>query len=157
MLDIKQVTVEEIPYFYEEATCRMEPQEIGDAMGKTFQSVWEFMQSSGIDGTGKVMAVYHTYDPQMMTFRAGFSVAPGDAGKAQAPVCYDTTPAGTVIHFQHKGAYSKLQDSYVEMAAHLQREGLKTASPCWEVYLNDPFVTPEDELLTDVFVSFEKG
>jgi len=153
MLEFNLVSVEQIPYIYQETTCRNDPQEIGDAMGKAFQAVWEFMQSSGVEGTGKVMAVYHTYDPETMTFRAGFSVKTDAADKIQPPIGFDTTPSGQVVYFQHKGAYEKLRDSYIEMETFLQNEGLKMAAPAWEIYLNDPFVTPEEELLTDVFVA----
>lgn len=153
MPDFKMVTVEEIPYFYMQETCSMDPKDISAAMGKTFQGVWDFMQSAGIETTGQALSVYHTYDPEQMTFQAGFSASPDEAGKAKDPVKFDRTPAGDVLYFQHKGPYSTLRDSYGQMMAYMDKEGLTAGAPAWEVYLNDPATTPEDELLTDVFVS----
>ncbi|QDG77968.1 GyrI-like domain-containing protein [Labrenzia sp. PHM005] len=152
MPDFKVVTTQEIPYFYIQETCSMDPKDIGAAMGRAFQTVWEFLQSNGVATTGKALAVYHTYDPEQMTFQAGFSVAPDAAAKASDPVKFDQTPTGEVLYFQHKGAYSKLRDSYGLMMAYAEQNGLIIGAPAWEIYVNDPATTPEDELLTDVFV-----
>ncbi|WP_346898339.1 GyrI-like domain-containing protein [uncultured Roseibium sp.] len=153
MPEFKLIDVAEIPYFYQERSCGMAPEDIGAAMGETFQAVWDFLLESGVETTGKALSVYYAYDPDEMTFRAGFSVDADDREKATDPIRYDTTPAGRVLHFRHTGPYSKLRDSYGQMMAYMEKEGLKIAAPAWEVYLNDPTKTPEDELLTDVFVS----
>lgn len=39
------------------------------------------------------------------------------------------------------------------MMSWMEKEGLTMGAPAWEVYLNDPATTPEDALLTDVYVS----
>ncbi|WP_422023137.1 GyrI-like domain-containing protein [Roseibium sp.] len=153
MPDFKTMNVEETPYLFQEATCSMDPADIGTTMGQTFQSVWAFMQKNGIETSGKVLAVYYTYNPETMTFRAGFSVSPDAENKAEAPIQFDRTPAGKVVYFQHKGSYSTLRDSYGDMMSWMEKEGLTMGAPAWEVYLNDPATTPEDALLTDVYVS----
>ncbi|XYK80657.1 MAG: GyrI-like domain-containing protein [Labrenzia sp.] len=152
MPDFKTITVEETPYLFQEATCSMDPADIGTTMGKIFQSVWAFIQKNGIETSGKVLAVYYTYNPETMTFRAGFSVSPDAANSAEAPIQFDQTPAGKVVYFQHKGAYATLRNRYSEMMSWMEKEGLTMGVPVWEVYLNDPATTPEDALLTDVFV-----
>ena len=153
MPEFQFVDVEEIPYFYQERSCGTAPEDINAAMGEAFQAVWDFLLASGVQTTGKALSVYYTYDPGKMTFRAGFSVDADARKKAKEPVRYDVTPAGRVLHFRHTGPYSKLRDSYGRMMAYMEQEGLKIGAPTWEVYLNDPSKTPEDELLTDVFVS----
>lgn len=153
MTEFSQIDVESVPYVYTEKTCSMDPKDIGATMAGAFQNVWEFMRTHGIETTGKVLAVYHTYDPEKMTFRAGFSVAPEAAANTAAPVAFDTTPAGQVLYFQHKGPYDTLRDSYTEMMTYLDQKGMAVGAPTWEVYLNDPAETPADELLTDVYVS----
>lgn len=153
MLEFKQIEVEEVPYLYEERSCAMNPEDIGKTMGSAFHSVMAFMQSNGIQTTGKVLSVYYTYNPNTITFRSGFSVNKDDMPKAQGDIKSDVTPAGTVLTFTHVGPYSDLRDSYGEMMKHIEDEGLQLGSPTWEVYVDDPSTTPAAELRTEVFVS----
>ena len=131
----------------------MAPEEINAAMGGAFQAVWDFLQESGVQTTGKALTVYEAIAPDRITFRSGFSVDAEAEVRAKEPTRYATTPAGQVLHFRHTGPYSKLRESYGQMMAHVEKEGIRIGAPTWEVYLNDPTKTPEDELLTDVFVS----
>ncbi len=156
MPEFKLITVEETPYFYVERSCSMDPADISKAMGEAFQCVWSHLQASGVQTTGKALSVYYGYDPETMTFRSGFSVDASAADKASESVKYDVTPAGEVLHFEHAGTYSKLRDSYDLMMQYMEKEGLKIGAPTWEVYLNDPSVTEEDDLRTAVFVSLAK-
>lgn len=151
MLEFNQVDVEETPYLYEERTCSMDPGDISKTMGEAFHKVMMFMSENGIQTTGKVMAVYYAYDPQKMTFRAGFSVSPEDAAKAAGDIKADATPAGNALSFTHVGPYATLRDSYGKMMQHVEENGLALAAPTWEVYVNDPRTTPEEALRTDVF------
>ena len=152
-MNFDMVQVEETPYLYEERTCGMDPKDIGAAMGEVFHNVMAFMKAHGIAPAGQAMSVYYTYDPDKMTFRAGFSVLPEDLAKAEGTVKADVTPAGKVLSFVHTGPYSELRNSYGEMMTYLEKNELKVGAPTWEVYLNDPRAVPEDELKTQVFVS----
>ncbi len=152
-MNFDMVQVEETPYLYEERTCGMDPKDISAAMGDVFHSVMAFMKAHGIAPAGQAMSVYYTYDPDKMTFRAGFSVLPEDLAKAEGTVKADVTPAGKVLSFVHTGPYSELRNSYGEMMTYAERNGLKIRAPAWEVYVNDPATVPEEELRTDVFVS----
>jgi len=151
MPDFKFVDVSETPYLFVTRTCSMEPGEIGQAMGEAFQQVWNFMQGEGIAPAGGALSVYYTYDPEKMTFRAGFTVGREDMAKAKGEVGADVTPAGEVLNFVHKGPYSTLRDDYGLMMEHIEKIGREIAAPTWEVYLNDPASVPEEELLTEVF------
>lgn len=152
MLTFELTDVEETPYLYEERSCSMDPSDIGAAMGDAFHSVMRFLDGKGI-AAGEVLSVYYTYDPDKMTFRAGFSVSPEDAAKAEGAVKAAATPAGRVLTFTHVGPYSGLRESYAAMMAHMEANGLKIGAPTWEVYVNDPATTPPEKLETKVFVS----
>lgn len=153
MLEFKMTDVEEMPYLYEERSCSMDPSDISAAMGETFHSVLDFMGGKQI-APGAALSVYTTYDPEKMTFRAGFSVSPGDAAKAEGAVKADTTPAGRVLTFTHVGPYAELRNSYAEMMTYMDANGLTPAAPSWEIYVSDPATTPSDKLETRIFVSF---
>jgi len=156
MLEFEMTDVEEMPYLYEERSCSMDPSDISAAMGETFQSVYGFMSGKQI-APGAALSVYTTYDPEKMTFRAGFSVSPDDAAKAGGAVKADATPAGRVLTFTHVGPYAELRNSYAKMMTYMESNGLQPSAPSWEIYVNDPATTPSDKLETKVFVSFTEG
>ncbi len=152
MLKFELIDVEAMPYLYEEHSCSMDPSDISATMESAFPSVMSFLSQQQITPRA-VLSVYYSYDPDRMNFRAGFAVSPGDAAKAAGAVKAAATPAGRVLNFTHIGPYAKLRDSYGTMMAHMDKEGLKPGAPTWEVYVNDPMVTPPEELETNVFVS----
>ena len=49
-------------------------------------------------------------------------------------------------------ALLRLRDTYGAMEAHIKQEGLKTRDIAWEVYVSDPDTTPEEDLLTEIYM-----
>lgn len=153
MLSFKLTDIEAVPYLYEERSCGMDPQDIGAAMKQVFENVMRFLKSHNIEPPGEALSVYYTYDPNKMTFRAGYFVSEDDAAKAEGEIQAGSTPAGKVLTFAHLGPYAGLRNRYGEMMTYLEENGLKIGAPTWEVYLNSPAIVPEKELRTEVFVS----
>lgn len=153
MPDFKTITVDEKPYLYAERTCSMDPAEISNHMGSAFQQVWGLMEAAGIVPAGPPLSVYHTYDPDTLSFRSGFPVARADMAKGEGEVKADVTPAGRVLHFVHKGPYATLRDDYDLTLQHMADNGLTMGVPSWELYINDPGDTPEAELLTECYLT----
>ena len=153
MPEFNMTEAQEMPYLYVERSSGMAPEDIGAAMGRAFGDVWDFMQAHGIAPQGPALSVYYTYDPETVTFRAGFVVGREDLNRADGAVKADVTPAGRVVHFTHKGPYSELRTSYGKLMEYIEDEGLTMGAPSWEVYVNDPDRTPEDELITEIYVS----
>lgn len=153
MPDFKVIDVEAQSYVYTDCKCPMNPPVISQTIGEAFQQVYAFMQENGLTPTGPALTVYYTYNPQTVDFRAGFFVSATDAGKAAGAIKAGSTPAGRVVHFTHKGAYAKLSESYGQLMSWLEKEGLTLGAPTWEVYANDPDVTTEEDLVTEVYVA----
>ena len=158
MAEYQMVEVSAQPYIYCERSCSMDPSDTTSNMGVAFQAVSELVAQKGITSTGKPLAAYYSYDPKIMTFRAGFFVSADDAKKAEGDVKADVLPAGEVLNYLHRGPYSTLRIGYGEMMEYLAKNSLTAGAPTWEVYLNEPGeVSSEDELETDIFVTVEKA
>ena len=157
MVDFIVTETAEMPYLYTERTTSMDPAEISEKMGAAFQQVWEFMNANAIEPTGAALSVYYDYSPDTMSFRAGFSISHEDMAKAGGDVKADKTPGGKALHFVHKGSYETLRHDYELMMEHLEENGLEASVPSWEIYLNSPDTTPEDELLTECYLALVWG
>ena len=120
MPDFKLTDVDEQPYVFAERTCPMVPAAISEEMGKAYGDVMGFIQANGLTLTGPALSVYYTYDPNTVTFRAGFFVSAEDAAKASGDIKADVTPAGRVVAFTHAGPYEKLSESYDKLMKWLE-------------------------------------
>jgi effector-binding domain-containing protein len=58
---------------------------------------------------------------------------------------------GKCAHAVHKGAYSKLNESYTALAKWVEDNGKQIASAPYEIYLNEPGKVPEEELVTEIY------
>lgn len=153
MPNFELTDVEEMPYLYQERSCAMDPQQISAAMGEVFCSVMGFLQKHGIQPASPPLSVYYGYDPETLTFRAGFPVSKDDAAKAEGEIKAAATPAGKALTFTHVGPYAKLRESYGEAMKYIEDNNLKMSAPAWEIYIDDPGTTPEAQLRTNIFMS----
>ena len=153
MPDFVVEEIGETPYLYAEGESSLEPEAISGEMARCLGTVWHYMDTHGIAPTGPPLAVYHGYDPERLTFRAGISVASEALLSAGDGVKSACTPAGRVVSFTHVGPYATLRDDYAELMAFLEREGLEIGGPTWEVYVDDPGEVPEERLRTKVHVA----
>ena len=153
MPEFSTAEVTETPYLYVERSCSMDPADISAVMGAAFQDVYAHMQANGIAPAGPALAVYYTYDPEKMTFRAGFVVAPDTPRPTEGDVRGDVTPAGSVIRCTHIGPYATLRDDYAAMMGWAEENGHTIGAPAWELYMNDPSEVPEAEWHTEIHVS----
>lgn len=158
MAHYQMVECEEQPYLYSERSCSMSPSDISKNMGLAFQAVGELIARKGITSATKALAVYYGYDPQIMTFRAGFLVSGEDAEKVEGGVKADVLPAGKVLNYIHEGPYAKLRVSYDEAMKYIVENGMIVGEPTWEIYLNEPDdVESEDELKTDIYITVKEA
>ena len=118
------------------------------------------LQRQGIPLGGAGGCIEH--DP---TFQEGdvdesvfVEVPPGTA--AAAPLQAVAVPAQDTVVARVTGPYHRLAEAHTAIAEYLDAEGLRPAPRTpegvpgkhYNVYLNDPSRTPEDELLTDLYL-----
>jgi effector-binding domain-containing protein len=158
MAHYRTVECEEQPYLYNERSCSMDPSDISKSMGLAFQAVGDLIARQGITSAKKSLSVYYGYDPQILTFRAGFLVSSVDAMKAEGDVKADVLPTGQALNYIHEGPYAKLRDSYDEAMKYMAKNNMLIGEPTWEVYLNEPDeVETDDDLKTDIYITLKQA
>lgn len=94
--------------------------------------------------------------PEKIRYDACITV--DEACRPDGQIGVQTIEGGLYAMATHHGSYSRLNDTYAALCGRwIPQEGYEIRSlPSFEIYLNDPNSTPEDELLTDVYVPIEK-
>ena len=140
------------PMLYVTRTSSMDSDEIGGVMGEAFAAIGDFFAKKGISPAGPPIALYRDWDGKSMKVDVGFPVKPEDATRAEREINAGETPSGRALKTVHRGSYMSLRDTYGAMEAHIKQEGLKTWDIAWEVYVSDPDTTPEEDLLTEIYM-----
>jgi len=146
------VQTRSLPMIYVSYRATMDQGDIGQKMGEAFQALGAFIGQNAIEVAGPALAVYSDYTETGMTMDIGFPVAAAALGKAKGEIKAGATPAGKAMKFVHRGSYSKLRDTYGKIETYFGEEGLPMSPVAWEIYVSDPNSTPEDELVTDIFM-----
>ncbi len=144
--------VDESPYLYVERTCSIETDDKFHAINKALSDVLAFTKEQRFIDLGHALSVYYSYQPAIMVLRAGFFITLADVEKASKNIHADVTPTGKVLKAIHCGSYRNLTDTYTDMAAYMKSEGITINSPSWEVYLNSPETTAEENLKTEISI-----
>ncbi len=147
------VEVQAQPFLFIHRTSSAAPQAIGAVMGEAFGVLGPFMESKQIQSIGAPLAVYHSYSEEETVFDVGVPVTPRDLDWAEGEIQAGETPSGRALKAIHKGAYSGLKSTYAAIMRHMEAESLKVIGVWWEVYMNDPDKTPEEELLTEIYLA----
>ncbi|MBK8082524.1 MAG: GyrI-like domain-containing protein [Devosia sp.] len=125
--------------------------EIPAAMGRGFATLGAFIASAGVQPLGPPIALYHDWTGTTTAIDLGFPVSAADAAKAAGEVKAGTTPHGPALKAVHKGSYAGLAQAYASIEAQTTDAGVPHGARMWEVYLNGPDTTPEDQLLTEIY------
>lgn len=85
-------------------------------------------------------------------------IVEGDV-QPEGEVGAQTIEAGLYAMATHHGSYTKLCETYASLCGQwAPANGYEIRSiPSMEIYMNSPEDTPEDELVTDVYVPIEKA
>lgn len=113
---------------------------------KLFGKLYAKMQQEQMQPTGAPMAFYHSEDfnPQNSDVEVAF---PTNAKEGVTR----TLDGGKYATILHKGTYSTLNQSYAFIAKWIEQNGYKIANSPFEIYLNDPSDTKEDDLRTEIY------
>jgi len=151
-MQIETVRIDPRPMIYVTRSASMAPEEISTVMGEAFDAIGGFIGRAGVTPAGPPLAVYRNLSDGRMDIDIGFPVAAADAAKAEGEVKSGETPSGAALKTVHRGPYATLRDTYRDMTAHIRESGLALPALAWEVYISDPAMTPEQDLLTEIYM-----
>jgi len=139
-------------YIYVDRECPYGP-EIAKAMESGFGEVFTFVGMNGLKPLSMPMSVYTGMDPEILRFRAGVIVSAEDAAKADGDVKSDQLPAGDAMNVTHTGSYDSMNQTHQALWQHMEDEGIPSAMPVWEIYVDDPGQTAVEQLRTELYRS----
>lgn len=140
--------------------CGSEPTAIKAAMGEAFDTLQGVIQNHKLTPAGPPRAIYKTYGPAGIDFVVALPLA----GPPAEPIDEATGSVEMLdgvkgMRFTHRGPYEGLMATYGKITEFLKAKGLMQTEadwakymPMWEEYLNDPQTTPEDQLLTYIYL-----
>lgn len=134
------------------------PEEIGPALGTAYGKVMGFLGEHEIAPAGPPLAINEAWGEDGYRFEAAMPIAgkPEVEAAEAADVTIREVPATRAVRIVHRGSYDGLPSTYEALEAYVAAKGLEwPTSGTWEEYLSDPEGTPEDQLLTHVFMPTE--
>lgn len=129
-------------------------------IGKKFQELQCWAAPRGILGPHtQVMGIYHD-NPEVTPedkLRSDAVLTVQGSIEVDGDVQSGKIPGGEYAVATHQGPYAKLAECYRWLYGKwLDQSGrLPADSPCFERYVNDPTTTPEDELLTEIYIQLK--
>lgn len=140
--------------------CMRETGSFMESANKAWQRLAGWMESVDVASeVSEFLGVMHD-DPEStpaedLRYDACLTVPAGyDAG---GEVLQYELPAGEYAVGLHVGPYEHLGQAWSELMAWLAESGRQPdyGSPCFEIYRNDPRVTPPEALQTEIFLALQ--
>lgn len=125
--------------------------EIGPSMERDMAKLMAWLGTSGATPTGPAFSITHKWDPVkgIADYTIGLPVA---AASASDGFVSGEIPSCTAYVVKHTGAYRHLGNAWASGMMHgrAKKFAADRKVPLFEIYDNDPTVTPEAELVTRV-------
>ena len=147
-----------MPYkceIYEQATqptvsirTRSSVEKLPQVLGESYTAIGQYLGSLGEAPSGAPYVAYYNMDMQDLDIEIGFPVSKPVAGAGA--IQPSQMPAGKYATCLHQGPYKDCGGAYEALTLWVKEHGYETAGGVYEVYLNDPNVTPPEELKTQI-------
>lgn len=123
-------------------------------VGQAFGTLGGLLAASGAEQHAtEMLALYHD-DPRAVAaeaLRSDACVALPDGVPMPAGLVEQRLPAATCASIVHVGPYERLPAAWAQLGQWLATSGRRGAERAsWEIYLNDPRVTPPSDLRTQL-------
>lgn len=128
--------------------------DIAQAMGASFSAVVKLIDSESIQVNGVPLTIYNKMDIKRGVCHYTAALPTADPVSAKQPFVAATIPACRALKVVHTGPYRHLGNAwYVLMGeARFKKLKIRKSVPPFEIYLNDPDTTQEEELITELYL-----
>jgi effector-binding domain-containing protein len=124
-------------------------QQLPTLIPQTCDGVVQYLSQQGKPISGEAFVGYYNMDMENLDVEIGFTSAEPVPGNSKFTA--GTIPGGKSASVLHVGSYAKLYEAHGALHDWMTKNGKESASGYYELYLNDPANTPEDQLKTEVF------
>lgn len=139
MTDFEVVTLE--PQSAAVVRAEVPMSEIRSVFDRGFPLVIEAVREQGVQPTAPPFGYYPRMPGETVEVAVGFPVS--GAFEDRGEVVAMDLPGGRAVRGVHVGPYDALEQTYGELIAWAQEQGLELAVGMWETYLSDPSAEPD--------------
>ena len=123
-------------------------QELPKTMHKAYGAIVQHLEEIGEQPESPAYAAYYNIDMQNLDVEIGFPVSKKLQGKND--IKSRKIPAGQYASCVFTGPYSDIEPAYNALSQWIKENGYEVTGIAYELYLNDPDVTPPNELKTEI-------
>ena len=122
--------------------------EIPRMLGEAYNQLLAYLAKAGELPVNAPFVGYFNQDMQALEWEVGFPVAKRLPGQGQIEP--GEIPAGDYAVALHVGPYQKIESAYAALARYIKRHGREPTGIAYEFYLDDPSITPQKMLKTQI-------
>lgn len=122
--------------------------ELPRVLGEAFDLLMQHLSKHGELPAGPPFVGYCNMDMEALEIEAGFPV--NKALPAEGAIESCEIPAGEYACTIHVGPYQTIERSYTALSEFVASQGREATGTSYEFYLNDPTLTPQDQLQTEI-------
>ncbi len=127
---------------------RVTVQDLARVSGQSYGAIAQYLGELGEQPAGAPFAAYSNMDMQDLDVELGFPVTRPLPGKGD--IQPGEIPGGLLASVMHVGPYSDCGPAYEALTQFAKDQGHTPTGAAYEMYLNDPTVTPPEQLMTQV-------
>ncbi len=120
--------------------------ELPAKLGESYGTIMAHMTGGGQHPAGMPFVAYYNMDIEDLDVEIGIPTAEILAGDGD--IYGAEIPAGKVAECVYTGPYSGMRPAYDQLAAFVAEQGVEVTGIAYEMYIDDPGDTPEEELRT---------
>jgi effector-binding domain-containing protein len=138
------------------ASTRMETNndKISSDIGASYGKIGAFMTKNGLEQSGAVFAIYHSYSPEKIDLECGIPVNKNIKGEGDVKV--SEMKAGNAVVAHYYGPYEGTGAAHESIDKWIKENNKKVTGSPWEVYITDPGIEKDTmKWLTDVYYPIE--
>jgi effector-binding domain-containing protein len=123
-------------------------QQLPQLLGESYMKIMQYLGEQGEAPAGAPFVGYFSLDMQNMDVEIGIPVSKKLPEKEDIKA--SEIPAGNYASSIYTGPYDKIEPAYTVLTEWAEENGYQTSGIAYELYIDDPGVTPPDELRTQI-------